>query len=164
MSVARAQVTDERYAQWLANRGHRNGDLLRTLAELKKHPRFDKARWKEFLEHHSEEEIALRLQLVNDLDTCFKSARIPPGGAASVAFWFDHKAASNTIVAKEPVVEASTIPPEYQQAFDVCLAQAFQGKSFPGEVDDGHSVWPSTVPVPASDHEMLNWLLPEESH
>ena len=79
-----------------------------------------------------------------------------------VAFFFDYENGER-VKPREPVIEASAIEPHALPAFRTCLEQAFTGRGFalkqaPGATEH---VWPTTITVPARNHELLHHLLPE---
>jgi hypothetical protein len=158
MPEARWNATDERLASWLQFKP-RKGPLPKDLEDLKKTPGFSS---KALTAIDDDADVDFRLRLLTDLDLCFTAARIPAGGAAVVTFFFDYDDRGN-VVAKEPTLEASTIDPEFQAAYNSCLSQAFSGKSFrrPKEPGVYMHTWPTTIPVPAKHHELLHVLLPE---
>jgi hypothetical protein len=154
-SEARWNASDEKLAEMLETEG-RSGPMPKSIAELPKTRAIE-----DKLEAAGAEEMDFRLRLMADLDTCFKSASIPAGSAV-VAFFFDYE--GKNVVAKEPVIEASAIDPDYLQAFETCLSKAFAGKSFPREREPGvyMHAWPTTIAVPVMHHELFHWLFPEE--
>lgn len=158
MPEARWNATDERLADWLQVKA-RKGPVPRDLGDLKQTPGFSS---KALAAIDDDADVDFRLRLLTDLDICFKAANIPAGGAAVVTFFFDYDDRGN-VVAKEPTLEASTVDPEFQAAYNVCLSQAFTGKSFrrPKEPGEYMHAWPTTIPVPAKHHELLHVLLPE---
>lgn len=156
---ARWNATDEQYAQWLEVVPW-GGPTPKNLGELPNTPETRKR----LEEYGNDSDIDFQLKLLADLDLCFAAEKIPEGGAAVVAFFFDYEG-DTAVVAKEPVIEATSIDPEYEGAFKQCLTQTFAGKSFRAKRTQGNymHVWPTTIPVPVRNHELFPWLFSKDT-
>jgi hypothetical protein len=156
MPEGRQHISDEKYGEWLDEPQPWKGRTPTSIVQLPNTPTM-----KAKLEEISAEDLDFRLKLLSDLDTCFKRARIPEGSSAVVTFFFDY--VDDKAVAKEPVLEATTLPKQYDVAFMTCLQQSFAGKSFPLQ-REGYEymhAWPTVIPVPARNHEIFPWLFSE---